>query len=260
MTPTSTNWRRNSTSSPRREEGRTPAARGAHHRRVRGNPALCREARPRPAARRRPRHLRAALCRAPRPPARAGGLPRPARAAGPSGLACWCDAAVAAAVGRRSTMDELAAELGSASGADDITDLRHVRTSADKRAAEEIANRKPCEDFETFKPLFERVEADLKTGLRQAQPIEAGRRRLRPGDFFILGGITLYVAEVGEPLKTTAGEVDRRLRAHLRQRHREQSAAALASARVLQRPRRAAAGLAGERAAVLRRRAGGGRC
>ena len=99
-----------------------------------------------------------------------------------------------------------------ATGADDITVLRHVRTSADKRAAEEIADRKRCEDFETFKPLFERVEADLKTGLRQAQPIEAGRRAIEAGDFFVLDGITLYVAEVGEPLKTTAGEVDRRLR------------------------------------------------
>jgi hypothetical protein len=53
-------------------------------------------------------------------------------------------------------IDELAAELAVA-GADDITVLRHVRTSADKRAAEEIADRKKCEDFETFRPLFERV-------------------------------------------------------------------------------------------------------
>jgi hypothetical protein len=111
------------------------------------------------------------------------------------------------------TVDQLAAELGGAADADDITVLRHVRASADKRAAEEIADRKPCEDFEKFKPLFERVQADLKTGLRQSQPIEAGRRAIEPGDFFVLDGITLYVAEVGEPLKTTAGEVDRRLRA-----------------------------------------------
>lgn len=110
-------------------------------------------------------------------------------------------------------VDRLAAELESVTGADDITVLRHVRTSADKRAAEEIADRKPCEDFEKFKPLFERVGADLKTGLRQAQPIEAGRRAIEAGDFFVLDGITLYIAEVGEPLKTTAGEVDRRLRA-----------------------------------------------
>jgi hypothetical protein len=109
--------------------------------------------------------------------------------------------------------DQLAAELESMTSVDDITTLRHVRSGADKRAAEEIADRKRCEDFETFKPLFERVEADIKTGLRQAQPIEAGRRAIEVGDFFVLDGITLYIAEVGDPLKTTAGEVDRRLRA-----------------------------------------------
>src|ERR1700730_1560641 len=40
--------------------------------------------------------------------------------------------------------DELLAELEGAAGAPDITDLRHIRTSADKRAAEEIANRTKC--------------------------------------------------------------------------------------------------------------------
>lgn len=109
-------------------------------------------------------------------------------------------------------VDQLASELADMDDAEDITVLRHVRTSAEKRAAEEVADRKPCEDFETFKPLFERVQADLKTGLRQSQPIEAGKRGIEVGDFFVLDGITLYVAEVGEPLKTTAGEVDRRLR------------------------------------------------
>jgi len=109
-------------------------------------------------------------------------------------------------------VDELAAELAGVAESDDITVLRHVRTSADKRAAEEIADRKPCEDFETFKPLFERVDTEVKTGLRQSQLIASGSRAVDAGDFFVLDGITIYVAEVGEPLKTTAGEVDRRLR------------------------------------------------
>lgn len=109
-------------------------------------------------------------------------------------------------------VDELAAELAGAGEASDITLLRHVRASADKRAAEEIADRKPCADFESFRALFERVETDVKTGLRQSQLISAGSRSVDAGDFFVLDGITLYVAEVGEPLKTTAGEVDRRLR------------------------------------------------
>lgn len=109
-------------------------------------------------------------------------------------------------------VDQLAAELAGTPGADDITVLRHVRTSADKRAAEEIADRKPCADFETFRPLFERVATELKTGLRQSQPITAGSRSIEAGDFFVLDGLTVHVAEVGEPLKTTAGEVDSRLR------------------------------------------------
>lgn len=110
-------------------------------------------------------------------------------------------------------IDQIAAELEGLTGDSDIMALRHVRASADKRAAEEIADRKRCEDFDVFRPMFERVEADLKTGLRQARPIEAGRRTIAVGDFFVLDGVTLYVADVGEPLKTTAGEVDRRLRA-----------------------------------------------
>jgi hypothetical protein len=109
-------------------------------------------------------------------------------------------------------VDQLAAELGSTLSTDDITVLRHVRSIEDRRAAEEIADRKRCEDFESFEPLFRRVTSELKTGLRQAQPISAGRRTVEAGDFFILDGITLYIAEVGEPLKTTAREVDRRLR------------------------------------------------
>lgn len=112
------------------------------------------------------------------------------------------------------TMDDdaLLAELAGAAGTPELTHLKHVRSSAEKRAAEEIADRKPCEDFETFRPLFEQVQTDVKTGMRQSQPIEAGRRAIEAGDFFVLDGLTLYVAELGEPLKTTAGEVDRRLR------------------------------------------------
>lgn len=108
--------------------------------------------------------------------------------------------------------DALLAELGVEATPNEISELRHVRSAADKRAAEEIANRTKCEDFETFKPLFQRVENEVRTGLRQSQAIAAGRRDIEAGDFFILDGITLYVAEVGEPLKTTANEVDRRLR------------------------------------------------
>ncbi|WP_291939459.1 GIY-YIG nuclease family protein [Limnohabitans sp.] len=109
-------------------------------------------------------------------------------------------------------VDQLAAELSAEAEADDITVLRHVRTSADKRVAEEVADRKPCTEFAEFQPFFKRVTNEIKTGLRQSHPITASNRSIELGDFFVLNGVTVYVAEVGEPLKTTAGEVDRRLR------------------------------------------------
>jgi len=53
--------------------------------------------------------------------------------------------------------DALLAELGIDTGATGITELRHVRSMAEKRAAEEVATRRKCCDFERFQPLFEIV-------------------------------------------------------------------------------------------------------
>lgn len=112
--------------------------------------------------------------------------------------------------------DELLAELQGAAGAADISELRHVRTSADKRAAEEIANREPCPDFDTFKPLFDHVQRDLDTGARATRPFvrDAGflKADITEGQFFILGGQIAYVAEVGETFKAPNGQTDARLR------------------------------------------------
>jgi hypothetical protein len=123
---------------------------------------------------------------------------------------------VVAAPEEEMSEDELLAELEGAAGASDITELRHVRTSAEKRAAEEIANREPCADFETFKPLFDQVQIDLESGVRTTRPFvkDAGllKADITDGQFFILGGQTAYVAEVGETFKAPNGELDARLR------------------------------------------------
>jgi hypothetical protein len=108
--------------------------------------------------------------------------------------------------------DALLAELGVTGKPEGLSDLQHVRSAAEKRAAEEIADRMPCVDFEQFKPLMERAAADLKAGLLQARPIVAGDRSIALGDFFVLDGMVAYIAQVGEPLKKTAGELDSRLR------------------------------------------------
>ena len=100
--------------------------------------------------------------------------------------------------------------------ADKISELRHVRKSADKRAAEEIANRAVCEDFETFKPLFEKVQRELQSGIRKAIPVQTMDQikmaKIQKGEYFIVGGQVAYVADVGEDFKTDYDRRDSRLR------------------------------------------------
>lgn len=112
--------------------------------------------------------------------------------------------------------EALLAELGIAGGSDaDITRLRHVSSRADKRAAEEIANREPCVDFDNFKNLFERVQADLKAGARQAKVLEQTEvtlAEIQPGNFFIVGGQLAYIAASTEDFVTQYERKDRRVR------------------------------------------------
>jgi hypothetical protein len=113
--------------------------------------------------------------------------------------------------------DELLAQLGVAENDEDsITNLKHVKTSAEKRAAEEIANRKVCEDFEQFKPLFEAVKKGIDNGLRSTIRFrkDAGftKTTLRKETFIILGGQTAYIANVGDTFKAPNGDDDARLR------------------------------------------------
>jgi hypothetical protein len=113
-------------------------------------------------------------------------------------------------------LDALAAELAGAAGDESITQLRHVRASANKRAAEEIAERDKCEDFDRFEPLLSAVQRDLDAGVRVTRPFvkDAGMQKadIAQGQFFILGGQIAYVAEVGEPFRAPNGENDARLR------------------------------------------------
>jgi hypothetical protein len=108
--------------------------------------------------------------------------------------------------------DELLAQLGIDTAAPaEITELRHVRSASEKRAAEEIANREPCGDFDSFKPVFEQVQKELSAGLRQTRRFER-KSEIAPGRFYILGGQKAYVAATEEPFTNEHGNVDARLR------------------------------------------------
>lgn len=142
------------------------------------------------------------------------GMPEARDLLAPMDTAGLLDGRVAATV-NPDELDEdaLLAELGvdAPAGEDDITRLRHVASFAERKAAEEIANRTRCEGFEEFQPLFESVENDLKEGRRKT--LRFGRdASVLQGNFFILGGQMAYVAEVGEPIRAPNGEADARMR------------------------------------------------
>ena len=107
--------------------------------------------------------------------------------------------------------DALLAELGIEAEAPEITELRYVRSNAERKAAEEVANREACADFEKFKPLFEQVQRELDTGMRETRPFEL-KAEIEKGRFFIVGGQKAYVAAKGEQTLTDQGRTDARLR------------------------------------------------
>ncbi len=113
--------------------------------------------------------------------------------------------------------DDLLAELGvspqasTSEDTEDITVLRHVRTSTERRDAEQIADRMPCKDFAQFKPLFEQAQRELDNQIRKA-PRFGRDATIQEHDFFILEGQFAYVAEMGEDITMPSGHHDARLR------------------------------------------------
>ena len=106
----------------------------------------------------------------------------------------------------------LLAQLGvDPTARESLTELRHVRSAAEKRAAEEVANRQRCEDFKRFKPLFDKVQSELDAGIRRTRSFEL-KAEIRPGAWFVVGGQKAYVAETAEPFLNAQGMTDARLR------------------------------------------------
>jgi hypothetical protein len=109
--------------------------------------------------------------------------------------------------------EALLASLGINAGTEhDVTQLTHVRSRQEIKAAEEIAQRTPCQDFDQFKPIFDQVQRDLKTGARQTIKYQ-DNAAINQDDLFILNGQKILVAEMDEPFISDSGLPNCRLRA-----------------------------------------------
>jgi len=97
----------------------------------------------------------------------------------------------------------------------DVSKLVHVRSNAERTAAEDVARRAPCADFESFRPIFEKVQSELGAGRRQTATFERREKdadNFAPGALFIIGGQKALIASTGESVDKHLFPGDRRLR------------------------------------------------
>ncbi|MDD3183300.1 MAG: GIY-YIG nuclease family protein [Alphaproteobacteria bacterium] len=79
--------------------------------------------------------------------------------------------------------------------AESIFTLKHI--PKETTMPDYVAQRKPCKDFAEFEDRFKQCQSDLTSGKRQLRPF-ANEQQIDKGYFFVLKGVLLYVAEVGE--------------------------------------------------------------
>jgi len=102
----------------------------------------------------------------------------------------------------------LGGDLPEEADPNDIFTLKNVPKTIDM--PDYIAKRKPCEEFEQFEPLFKQIHADL-TSKKKVLTRFNSERQIAPGEFFILQGMMVYVANVGNWEKRNFGNVNARL-------------------------------------------------
>ena len=107
--------------------------------------------------------------------------------------------------------EALVAALGGIDAPSEIENLVHVPRPEDVKRPDEIATRKPCADFQKFKPLFQKVQQEIKVDIRKVRPFEL-KSEIEPGRYFIVNGQVAYVAEKGEVITNDQGRLDARLR------------------------------------------------
>ena len=95
---------------------------------------------------------------------------------------------------------------------DDIFNLKHVTVGTKSQTASaDMATRKKCMDFDSFKPLFVRIQKELDEGTLETSGIK-GIAEIQKGQAFILAGLIAYVAEMGEKHERRKGHHNARMR------------------------------------------------
>lgn len=78
---------------------------------------------------------------------------------------------------------------------EDIFEMVHASPAPAK--TDKVSERQVCEDFEQYKPLFDQCLKEINEGRRKTIPF-SNEQEIDAGEFFILNGVMVYVAEMGE--------------------------------------------------------------
>jgi hypothetical protein len=93
---------------------------------------------------------------------------------------------------------------------DDIFTLKHIPKQKETTMPDYVASRKPCKEFDKYEHLFVKIQEELKTGIRKVVKFQ-NEQQIKKGYYFILKGVLLYVADVGDQIKT-GGKTNARLK------------------------------------------------
>lgn len=132
-----------------------------------------------------------------------------------NGLASMDELGLLTAVNAPSSLEEIF--HGDSSGLLDdpegVLDTSHLPKSQRRnQAAESVARREKCRDFARFEPLFTNKQEELARGVSKLANF-TGRRSIKEGGFFILNGVMLFIAEIGEAtVKVVGGKPESRER------------------------------------------------
>jgi hypothetical protein len=89
------------------------------------------------------------------------------------------------------------------------TDMKLVAKK--KNSADYIAQYKPCENFERYRVLFQKVHTELRMGLRSI--VKVGKQSsLIAGRFYLVEGVMLYLESLGTLTRGANGMLDGRTR------------------------------------------------
>jgi hypothetical protein len=86
------------------------------------------------------------------------------------------------------------------------------RVMAAKRVQPDYyAQKKPCEDFELYRGMFQQVQKELKEGKRSLVR-SSKTSNMNAGYFYVMGGMLVYLAEIKETKRSRNGMIDGRTR------------------------------------------------